>query len=116
MMEYDEQLLARMTAEKKLLSLLGLAEKAGYLGSGEFSTEKAVKEGEARLVIVAADASDNTKKQFRNMCEYYKVPCYCFAAKDMLGHAIGKEYRASVAVKDAGMAKAMEKHLRTLEM
>ena len=115
-MEMNEEVLARLTAEKKILSLLGLAEKAGYLGSGEFSTEKAVKEGDAALVIVAADASDNTKKQFRNMCEYYKVPFHCFAEKDTLGHAIGKEFRASVAVKDAGMAKAIEKHLRVLEM
>ena len=46
----------------KVLSMLGLAAKAGSVVSGEFSTEKAVKEGKAYLVIVAGDASDNTKK------------------------------------------------------
>ena len=58
----------------KELSLLGLAAKAGRVVSGEFATEKAVKAGKARLVLVAGDASDNSKKKFSDMCAYYKVP------------------------------------------
>ena len=38
--------------------------KAGHLVSGEFSVEKAVKSGHAWLVLVAADASGNSKKQY----------------------------------------------------
>ena len=91
----------------KTASLLGLATKAGRLVSGEFLTEKAVKSGKAALVIVASDASDNTKKMFTNMCAYYKVPIYLFGTKDELGHAMGKEFRASVSVEDAGFAKSM---------
>ena len=48
----------------KVISLLGLAERAGKIASGEFAAEKAVKIGKARLIIVAEDASDNTKKKF----------------------------------------------------
>ena len=59
-----------MTQNSKVLSMLGLAAKAGKVASGEFSTEKEVKSGNACLVIVAEDASDNTKKMFRNMCKY----------------------------------------------
>ena len=75
--------------------MIGLAQKAGKVASGEFSTEKAVKEHKAYMVIVADDSSDNTKKNFKNMCEYYKVPVYFFSNKDDLGHAIGKEFRDS---------------------
>ena len=50
--------------QNKVLSLVGLATKAGKTVSGEFSTEKAVKTGTASLVIVSAEASDNTKKKF----------------------------------------------------
>ena len=46
----------------KVLSLLGLAARGRNLVSGEFSTEKAVKEGRASLVVVGTDASDNTKR------------------------------------------------------
>ena len=48
----------------KVLSMLGIAAKSGNVVSGEFSTEKAVKTGQAYLVIVSVEASDNTKKSF----------------------------------------------------
>jgi len=96
---------------RKLLNLIGLATKAGKTVSGEFSTEKAVKTGKAWLVIVSAEASENTKKQFANMCAYYKVPIYFFGGKEELGHAMGKEFRASLAVLDEGLSKAMVKQL-----
>ena len=60
----------------RALSMISLAAKAGKTKSGEFMTEKEVKEGRAHLVIVADDASDNTKKKFQNMCDFYKVPIY----------------------------------------
>ena len=40
----------------KVLSMLGLAAKAGAVASGEFSTEKSVNEGKAFLVIVEEDS------------------------------------------------------------
>ena len=95
----------------KVLSLLGLAARGRNLVSGEFSTEKAVKEGKAALVIVGADASDNTKKMFTNMCNYREIPISFYASKEALGKAIGKEMRASIAVTDPGMAANIIRHL-----
>lgn len=95
--------------EDKILGYLGLATKAGQIVSGEFMTEKAIKEGNAKVVIVAQDASDNTKEMFRNKCEYYNVPIYIFGDKDKIGHAMGKQFRASVAITDDGFAKAIKK-------
>ncbi len=97
----------------KVLSLIGLATKARKTASGEFLTEREVKSGKAALVIVAGDASENTKKKFRNMCDYYKVPIYFYEDKDTLGHAMGKQFRASLAVLDEGFAKGIRKHLDT---
>ena len=95
----------------KALSLISLATKAGKTASGEFCTEKEVKSRKAELVIVAEDASDNTKQKFKNMCEFYEVPIYFYGDKDTLGHAMGKEFRASLAVTDHGFAKGIIKHL-----
>ena len=97
--------------QDKVLSLIGLATKAGQTASGEFMTEREVKTGRAALVIVAGDSSDNTKKKFRDMCEFYKVPIYFYGDKDTLGHAMGKEFRASLAILDEGFAKGVIKHL-----
>ena len=99
----------------KVLSLISLATKAGKTVSGEFSTEKEVKSGRAAAVIVAKDASDNTKKKFQNMCDFYQVPIYFYADKDTLGHAMGKEFRASLAVLDTGFAEGMKKAMNTNE-
>ena len=94
-----------------VMSMIGMATKAGKTVSGEFMTEKAVKGGKALLVIVAEDASENTKKKFQNMCTYYKVPLCVFGGKEELGHAMGKEMRASLAILDEGFAKAMGKQM-----
>ena len=77
-----------MVNSKKLLSLIGLATRARKVVSGEFSTEKSVKSGRSRMVIVSEEASDNTKKMFTNMCAHYKVPIYLFGTKDELGHSV----------------------------
>lgn len=91
--------------------MLGIATKAGKTVTGEFSTEKAVKEGKAFLVIVAKDASNNTKKKFHNMCDYYQVTIREFADKVSLGNACGKEFRASLAIVDEGLSNAVIKQI-----
>ena len=95
----------------RVSGMLGLAARAGKIASGEFCTEKMVKSHRAYLVIVAEDASENTKKMFRNMCAHYKVPFYYFSDKETLGHMIGREMRTSVAIIEEGFARAVERQL-----
>ena len=89
--------------------MFGLAARAGRMASGEFQTETAVKSGTAFLVVIAQDASNNTKKLFQDKCSFYKIPILILGTKEELGHAIGKEYRASLAILDAGFAEAIIK-------
>ncbi len=103
-----ELILKGEAADKKIYSLLGLSKKAGFAQGGEFLTEKAVKSFNSHLILVACDASDNTKKKFSDMCTFYEVPFYTFGDKDGLGHAMGLEFRASVTVNNAGMAKKIK--------
>jgi len=99
---------------KRILNLIGLATRAGKTVSGEFSTEKAVKSGSACLVIVSEEASENTRKLFTDKCTYYKVPICYFGGKGELGHAMGKEMRASLAVTDESLAKAIVKQMNII--
>ena len=94
---------------KKFYSLLGLCQKAGRLKSGEFQTESAIKTGEAWLVIIAEDASENTKKKFKDSAKFYEVECIEAGTKAELGAAIGKEMRTSLAVCDEGFYKSFMK-------
>ena len=99
-------------ARDKVLSLISLATKAGRCASGEFMTESEVKSGRATLVVVAEDASDNTKKKFRDMCEFYEVPIIVYGDKDTLGHAMGKQFRASLAILDEGFTKGILQEMK----
>ncbi|NLL76512.1 MAG: 50S ribosomal protein L7ae [Clostridiales bacterium] len=99
----------------KIYSLLGLAARSRNVVSGEIATEKAVKTGSAVLVIVSCDASDNTIKMFRNMCDFYNVPFFQYGTKEELGHAMGKEVRSSLAITDNGFAGSIRKHLEASE-
>ena len=91
----------------RILSLLGIAAKAGRLKSGEFASEKAIKSGNAFLVVVAADASENTKKHFTDMCSYRNIPLYKYGTKEELGRCTGKESRAVIAVTDEGLGNSL---------
>ena len=79
-------------------------------------TEKAVKQGDAYLVIIALDASDNTKKKFENMCNFYETPIFLFGKKEELGHAIGTEMRTSLAICDEGFSNSITKLLNITEV
>lgn len=93
--------------------MLGLAAKGRNLVSGEFQTESAVKDGSAMLVIVAKDASANTKKLFTDKCSYYKIPVFQYGIKEELGRAVGKDLRSSLAITNVGLAETIIKHLES---
>jgi ribosomal protein L7Ae-like RNA K-turn-binding protein len=93
--------------EQRLMSLLGLAQKAGKIASGEMAMENAVKTGKARLLLIAADASANTRKGHRDLATYYQVTYHEVLSKEQLGNAIGKPPRAALAVIDAGFSKTI---------
>ena len=97
--------------QSRVYSMLGLAMKAGKVVSGEFAVDKSIKEDSAFLVIIASDASDNTRKKFSNSCEFYEVPEYVYGMKEELGRAIGRDMRSSLAITDEGFAKSLRKHL-----
>lgn len=99
----------------KALAMIGLCMKAGQVVAGEFSVENGLKKGNVKLVIIATDASDNTKKKFRNMCDYREVPYYEYADKSELGHCIGKESRASIGICDDSFAKSILEKLKLKE-
>lgn len=95
-----------------ILNMIGLATKAGKTVSGEFKVEEAIKKYKAELVILAGDASENTKKHFSDMCNYRNIPWCVYGVKDELGKFTGKESRAAVGITDSGFAKKIEAMIR----
>ena len=97
--------------EKKAVSLIGISMKAGRVASGEFAVEKALKEGRASLVVIAGDASENSRTKFLNKAAWYKVPAKIFGSREELGRIIGKAERAALAITDPGLAERINDHL-----
>ena len=97
--------------QNKIYSLLGIAMRGHNLVSGELQTLEAVRKQTAMLVVVAKDASDNTKKLFANKCDYYEIPICMYGTRESLGKAIGKDFRSSLAVCEAGLAEGIIRQL-----
>ena len=86
----------------------------GKKGSGKTKrildmANEAIKEHKARLVIIASDASGNTRDNISNKTTFYKVPLCFYGTKETIGHAIGKADRSCVAVLDRGFADSIRK-------
>ena len=81
----------RPGTEKKLMSLLGFAARAGKLICGTDLCRDSIRRGSAILTIVASDASANTKKRITDACRYYKSDmCVAMQKSAELSHQVGK--------------------------
>ncbi|ANE47576.1 50S ribosomal protein L7ae [Paenibacillus swuensis] len=100
-----------MKVNPKILNQLGLAMRAGKLLSGEENVLKAVRAGQARLVFVASDASENAKKKYRDKCNTYHVRLTEALGRAQMGESIGKDERVVLAVTDKGFVNMMLKCL-----
>ncbi|MGM9986515.1 MAG: YlxQ family RNA-binding protein [Bacillaceae bacterium] len=88
--------------------LLGLANRARKIISGEELVVKEVRQKRAKLVILSSDASENTTKKIMDKATYYDVPVVNVESRTLLGNAIGKDARVVVAVVDQGFAKKLQ--------
>ncbi|MDR0921104.1 MAG: YlxQ-related RNA-binding protein [Lactobacillales bacterium] len=95
-----------MTNSERVLNLLGLAQRAGKLITGEELTIDDIRREKTKVVFVASDASGNTRKKIKDKSSYYAVPYFERFNQAELSHAIGK-IRMVVGVNDAGFAKKL---------
>lgn len=95
-----ESLLAAMRAAltQRALDRLGLARRAGRVASGAEAVREAMRADEARLVWIAADASEGTRDQLAQNAERKRLPVSVALEGAALARAIGLDYVAAVAV------------------
>lgn len=89
------------------MQLLGLATRARKVVSGEELVVKEIQKQRAKLVLIANDAAQNSRKKIQDKCTYYHVEYHFFGNRYELGHAMGKESRVALAITDGGFAKKM---------
>ncbi|HFI0065220.1 YlxQ-related RNA-binding protein [Streptococcus suis] len=92
--------------KQKILNLLGLAQRAGRLISGEELVVDAIRKQQAKLVFLADDAAGNLSKKVTDKSHTYQVEVVTAFSTLELSAAVGKA-RKVLAVTDAGFTKKM---------
>ena len=95
-----------------ILSMIGICRKAGKIEAGEEPVDAAVRARDARLLLLAADAADNTARRCAHFaevgqCLWLRVP----ESKYELGRALGRGSCAVLAITDTGLALAVAQRL-----
>ncbi|NLM44659.1 MAG: 50S ribosomal protein L7ae [Clostridiales bacterium] len=96
-----------MKNRNKLLSMIGFAYKAGKVVSGQDPTKLALRKNNIKLLIIAEDASDNTKNRFINSARYYHIPYIICLTKEELSMSIGLRIRSVIGILDENIAKGL---------
>lgn len=90
------------------LQIVGLAFRAGRCSIGEETVIKAVQGKNAKLVLLANDISDQTRKKITDKCKTYNIPAVTVDDRETLGHSIGKSQRVAIAILDVGFARKIQ--------
>lgn len=93
------------------LSLLGLAQKAGKVVSGQCACGEAIQRRRAHLVLIATDAAPNTRERYIKLCRRKGISYRVWNLKEEMGFIIGKPQRAVVAIIDENFAAALVKKI-----
>jgi ribosomal protein L7Ae-like RNA K-turn-binding protein len=88
----------------RALRMLGLATRAGKTVTGAQGCGTAVVRGKAWLVLVAADAADDTRERMIRLCAREDIPCRITGNGELLGQYTGKDCRMVVGVTDPDLA------------
>lgn len=98
---------------ERLSRMLGLSARARMLSIGTDIACDTVRSGNAKIVMVAYDASANTKKRAFNCAKFYETACYEIPiGQNDLGQYVGKKCAVSVlSLNDGNMAKGIKKLL-----
>ena len=103
-----------MDGEDKILSMIGLATKAGKTVTGTQACSIAIRRKRTRLVIIASDASENSREPAVSLCNANESEYVLFSSKYELGHYTGKSERAIVAITDEGFAARIKDMINKL--
>jgi len=100
----------------RVLSLLGLAKKAGLLEAGEEPVGTAARARDVRLILLAEDAAENTVRRAGHFAQAGQCLCASVpATKEELGRAVGRASCAMLALTDVGFASAVAEKLAQLD-
>mgnify|MGYP000994096851 FL=1 len=100
--------------EKRIMNLLSMAARARRILSGAFVVEEALKRKQGTFLLLAKDASEETKTKLTRMAVQMNVPAAELLTMQQLGRCLGKEYRAVAVLIDRGFADRLSTYLHEI--
>lgn len=97
--------------ERNALRLLGLARRAGAVAPGTEAVRRAIREGEALLILMAEDASSVQLDKIRTTLHDRSIPRAVLGDRNTLGAAIGFAKLSAVAITDRSLADRLTAEL-----
>lgn len=98
-----------MLTSNKVCGLLGLATRAGKVTFGTDACVSDIEKNKIDLIIVGTDASERTKSKFKDLCSSKGVKFLEHLTIEEISHAIGKNNKAVIGIKDVNFANEIEK-------
>lgn len=105
-----------MNRNEQFLSLIGLCLRGRNLEVGEEPVEAVARARDARVLLLASDAADNTARRVQHFaeagqCVWLRIPF----TKQELGQATGRGSAAVAAITDIGLAVAVVRRLAEMD-
>ena len=89
--------------------MIGMANKANKIVSGEENLRQNIRQGKVKLIIIASDASENTKKRFSNSAKYYNIGYFIYLTKLDFKLCLAGKTRAVIGILDENFSNSIER-------
>ena len=100
----------------RVLSMLGLARKAGRVEIGEEPVGAAARAKKARVILLAQDAAPSSARRAASFAQTGNCPLLTVpAGKDDLGRILSRGAVAMAAITDIGLAEAVVRKLAQVD-
>ena len=88
-----------------------MLQEHGKITFGTDAVAQAIDKGKVKIVIVACDASERTKNNFKYICVKNKIPIYEFETIEEISKYIGKNNKAVIGIKDINFSHQIIKNI-----
>lgn len=95
-----------------LLNMLGLAARAGAVITGTERVREAARSGSLHMVLVASDASDNSRDKLLPLLDARRIAYAVVYDRDALGGAVGRAPLSALGITETKLARRVKELLK----
>ena len=106
---------AKDTARKKMLSYMGFAAKARKIVNGYNTCVFTMEKRKVKLLIIAADLAENSKKKMISAAKKFNVKYRIFGDSDEMSRMTGTSGKGIFGITDENFANVISKEIDQIE-